>query len=38
MYCFYHSKDLDGKCSGAIVKYKFPDCNMIGIDYGDKFD
>ena len=32
--CFYHSADLDGHCSGAIVKMKFPDCEMIGINYG----
>ena len=37
MKCFFHSADLDGKCSAAIVKYKFPDCQLIGIDYGDKF-
>jgi len=37
MKCFYHSADLDGHCSGAIVKHKFPECEMIGIDYGDKF-
>lgn len=35
--CFYHNKDLDGRCSGAIVKKKFPDCKMIGLDYGDPF-
>lgn len=37
MKCFYHSADLDGYCSGAIVKKKFKDCEMIGINYGDKF-
>jgi len=37
MKCFYHSADLDGHCSGAIVKYKYPKCEMIGIDYGDEF-
>lgn len=35
--CFYHSKDLDGRCSGAIVKKAIPDCKMIGFDYGDVF-
>lgn len=35
---FYHSSDLDGHCSGAIVKHKFPDCEMIGINYGQKID
>jgi len=33
--CIYHSKDLDGRCSGAIVKRSIPDCEMIGMDYGD---
>jgi len=37
MKCFYHSADLDGHCSGAIVKYKYPECEMIGINYGDEF-
>ena len=37
MKCFYHSADLDGHCSGAIVKYKFPKCEMFGINYGDEF-
>jgi oligoribonuclease NrnB/cAMP/cGMP phosphodiesterase (DHH superfamily) len=37
MICFYHSADLDGHCSGAIVKQANPDCKMIGIDYGDAF-
>jgi oligoribonuclease NrnB/cAMP/cGMP phosphodiesterase (DHH superfamily) len=34
---FYHSKDLDGFCSGAIVKHKFPEAEMFPINYGDKF-
>ena len=37
MKCFYHSADLDGKCSGAIVKHRFPNCEMIGFDYGLRF-
>ncbi len=37
MKCFYHSSDLDGHCSGAIVKHKYPDCEMIGINYGEEF-
>lgn len=37
MKCFYHSADLDGICSGAIVKYAFPDCEMCPIDYGEEF-
>lgn len=40
MKCFFYLRDLDGHCSGAIVKYKHPECEMIGIDYGkgDKED
>lgn len=37
MKCFYHSADLDGHCSGAIVKFYFPKCELIGINYGDDF-
>lgn len=35
MICIYHSKDLDGLCSAAIVLKKYPDCTLIGWDYGD---
>ena len=34
MKCFYHSADLDGHCSGALIKLRYPDCKMIPIDYG----
>ncbi|CAB4211726.1 hypothetical protein UFOVP1419_12 [uncultured Caudovirales phage] len=37
MKCFYHSADKDGHCSGAIVKMVYPDCEMIGINYGQPF-
>lgn len=37
MICFYHSADLDGHCSGAIVRKAYPGCEMIGINYGDEF-
>jgi oligoribonuclease NrnB/cAMP/cGMP phosphodiesterase (DHH superfamily) len=37
MKCFYHSADLDGACSGAIVKMHSPECELIGINYGDAF-
>ena len=36
--CFYHGADLDGKCSGAIVKNVFPDAKLIPCDYGYKID
>jgi oligoribonuclease NrnB/cAMP/cGMP phosphodiesterase (DHH superfamily) len=38
MKCFYHKSDLDGHCSGAIVKMRFPECEMIGVDYQDNED
>ena len=38
MKCFYHSADLDGHCSGSIVKMRFPECEMIGINYGESVD
>jgi oligoribonuclease NrnB/cAMP/cGMP phosphodiesterase (DHH superfamily) len=37
MKCFYHSADLDGHCSGAIVKFIYPECDMLGINYGQDF-
>jgi len=37
MKCFYHSRDLDGYCSGAIIKKKFPGAELIGFDYGEEF-
>jgi oligoribonuclease NrnB/cAMP/cGMP phosphodiesterase (DHH superfamily) len=37
MKCFYHSADLDGHCSGEIVRREIPGIEMIGIDYGDDF-
>jgi len=38
MKCIFHSIDYDGKCSGAIVYNKFPNCELYPIDYVDKFD
>lgn len=38
MKCFYHKSDLDGQCSGAIVKYHYPECEMIGVEYNDTVD
>jgi uncharacterized protein len=37
--CFYHSADLDGKCSAAIVGYYFAKdrVDFFPIDYKDKF-
>lgn len=35
--CFYHSADLDGQCSGAIVKHKFPDVELMPFNYGNDF-
>lgn len=33
---FYHSKDMDGSFSGAVVKYKYPDIELRGWDYRDE--
>jgi uncharacterized protein len=32
--CIYHSRDLDGWMSGAIVKLRYPDIELLGWDYG----
>lgn len=41
MYCIYHSRDLDGFTSGAIIKQAFKEQNrditLIGYDYGQPF-
>jgi hypothetical protein len=37
MKCFYHGADLDGHASGALVKIKYPDCELIPIDYHKAF-
>jgi oligoribonuclease NrnB/cAMP/cGMP phosphodiesterase (DHH superfamily) len=40
MKVFYHSADLDGHCSGAIVRakhYNLKSEDVIGINYGDEF-
>jgi oligoribonuclease NrnB/cAMP/cGMP phosphodiesterase (DHH superfamily) len=34
LICIYHSRDLDGFSSAAIVKKKYPDAQLIGFDYG----
>lgn len=34
--CLYHRSDLDGHCSGAIVKKALPHAEMIGVEYGDR--
>lgn len=38
MKCFYHKSDLDGHCSGALIKKVYPECEMIGVDYNDTLD
>ena len=37
MKCFYHAADLDGHCSGAIVKYFNPGFTLFPINYGEPF-
>lgn len=32
----YHSKDMDGYVSGAVLKHKFPDIELVGWDYADE--
>lgn len=34
MICYHHN-DLDGRCAGAIVLKKYPECRMREIDYKD---
>jgi oligoribonuclease NrnB/cAMP/cGMP phosphodiesterase (DHH superfamily) len=36
MIGIYHSKDLDGYCSGAIMKLKYPNIILSGMDYGEE--
>lgn len=42
IYVFFHSRDLDGQCSGALCRYWLENQNfefkMIPIDYGDDFN
>ena len=33
--CFFHRTDLDGHCSGALVKMAYPETELVGIDYAD---
>lgn len=35
MKCLFHKSDYDGICSAAIVKHKYPDCVLHGMQYGD---
>ncbi|MGA9100016.1 MAG: hypothetical protein WB392_13910 [Methanotrichaceae archaeon] len=36
-HVFYHSADLDGHCSGAVVKRRFPDAELNPINYNQPF-
>lgn len=38
MIGIYHSADLDGFTSGAIIKRKYPDAKMIGYNYGEELN
>lgn len=38
MIGIYHSRDLDGYASGAIMKLKYPDIKLVGYDYGQPFN
>lgn len=35
MIILHHNKDMDGYCSGAICKMKYPEAKLIGWDYRD---
>ena len=37
-YCFYHESDYDGIVSGVLVKLKYPDTILKGINYGHSID
>lgn len=37
MKCFYHKVDHDGQASAFLIKQKYPEMELIGINYGDKF-
>jgi len=36
MQCFYNVKTLDGRCSAALIRLKYPDTTFIGVDYINK--
>lgn len=38
MICYYHNRDLDGFCCGAIMRRKFPNAQFVGYDYGQPFE
>ena len=35
--CYYHA-DMDGIASAAIVRKKYPDCELVKVQYGDNID
>lgn len=37
MKIFYHSADLDGHCSGALLKNEYPEAELCPINYGEPF-
>lgn len=38
MICYFHQSDLDGICSAAIIKHKYPWVELIPLNYGDDYD
>lgn len=38
MKVIFHRNDLDGHASGAILKRRYPEADLIGYDYGEPFD
>lgn len=37
MKIFYHGADLDGWCSGALLKLKYPEADLISVNHGFPF-
>ncbi|HWQ21043.1 MAG TPA: hypothetical protein VN455_14785 [Methanotrichaceae archaeon] len=37
IHCFYHGADLDGQCSGAIIKHRYPEAVLHPVNYSDPF-
>lgn len=38
MICYFHRVDMDGICSAAIIKYKYPWVELIPLNYGDDYN
>jgi oligoribonuclease NrnB/cAMP/cGMP phosphodiesterase (DHH superfamily) len=36
--CVFHSSDFDGKCGAAIIRKRYPDCELYQFNYGQEID